>query len=440
MHRRKFFIASAAVAGSAAATSAHAADDNTPIRKTRLQTGYYGTQYYDENEQKELIDVVQARSPFRWYGPGKQPPSKVLSFEREFASRMRVPHALAVTSGTAALQTAMAALGIGPGDEVILPAWTWYSCYNAIVLAGALPVFAEIDESLNLDPTDLEGKITPQTKAILAVHHLGASCDMDGILSVAGSRKIKLLEDCAQSMGATYKGRPVGTMGDIGIYSMQINKTITSGEGGAVVTHNPELFERAARFHDLGLLRPPHEQAIGGAKLSPFAGSQFRMSEFTGGVLRAQLRKLDQIVGSLRENARRVREGVRDLTGLRFRPLADADGELGSAVYFTFRSKDSRNRFLKAMSAENVPASAPSGSVVLPLQPYIAQKTTVHPAWPSFSSERGRSIAYGPECCPRTIAILDRCAGVTIGPKNSRGDTDDIIAAIRKVYPAVARK
>jgi dTDP-4-amino-4,6-dideoxygalactose transaminase len=329
-------------------------------------------------------------------------------------------------------------LEIGPGDEVILPAWTWYSCYNAIVLAGALPVFAEIDDSLNLDPADLEDKISARTKAIMVVHILGGACDMDRILAIARARQIRVLEDCAQSVGASYKGHPVGSLGDIGIYSFQINKTITSGEGGAVVTHDPVLFERASRYHDLGLLRPPHAVALGGGRLGAFAGSQFRMSEFTGGVLLAQLPRLDEIVTALRAAARRIHQGIRDLPGIRLRPLADADGEVGSNVFLTFADREQRDRFKAAMTAENVPAHAPGASEILPIQPHIEQKRTVHPAWPSFTLGRGASIRYGASCCPRTIAVLDRTAGIALGPKFTPADTDDIVAAIRKVYPEVA--
>src|SRR5579859_6803789 len=251
MDRRTFLAASAAAVG-----AARAADEGySPVRTTALRPGFTGTLYYDDQEQRALTDVVQSRSPFRWYGPGDKAPAKVLSFETEFARRMGVRHALAVTSGTAALQTALAALGIGPGDEVILPAWTWHSCFAAIVLAGALPVFAEIDESFNIDPADIERKITPQTKLIMAVHLQGNPAAMDRVLEIAKRHRIRVLEDCAQSLGASYKGRPVGSLGDIGIYSMQINKTITSGEGGAVVTNDPVMFERASRYHDLGSLR-----------------------------------------------------------------------------------------------------------------------------------------------------------------------------------------
>jgi len=147
---------------------------------------------------------------------------------------------LAVTSGTAALHTAMAALEVGPGDEVILPAWTWYSCYNTAIQAGALPVFAEIDESFNIDPKAIEPLITPQTKVIMAVHLQGNPADMDPILAIARKHGVKVLEDGSQSVGASYK-KPLGSMGDIGIYSLQQSKTITAGEGGALVTTDAGL-------------------------------------------------------------------------------------------------------------------------------------------------------------------------------------------------------
>jgi 8-amino-3,8-dideoxy-alpha-D-manno-octulosonate transaminase len=437
VNRRHFIAAASATTFAAGATRAIAAEGEAPVRSQPLRAGYWGTEYYDEQEQQQLADVFNARSPFRWYGT--ETPQKVATFEKEFAERMQTRFALAVTSGTAALQCAVNALEIGPGDEVILPAWTWHSCYAAIVLAGALPVFAEIDESFNIDPDDIEHRITPQTKAIMAVHLQGNPCDMDRILAIARKHKLRVLEDGAQSVGATYKGRRVGSMGDIGIYSLQLNKTITAGEGGAVVTSDPVLFERAARFHDVGMFRPVHAKLAGEERLTPFVGTNFRMNEFSGGVLLAQIRKLDRIIGDVRANTRRVYEGIRDLPGIRLRRLPDPEGELGTGVYIDLRTKAQRDRFMAAMKAENVPASPPSGSAILPVQPYIERKATVHPAWPSFTSERGRAIRYGAESCPRTLDILGRFAGVLMDPKFTKRDTGDVIAAIRKVYPAIVK-
>jgi 8-amino-3,8-dideoxy-alpha-D-manno-octulosonate transaminase len=304
-------------------------------------------------------------------------------------------------------------------------------------MLGALPVLGESDESFNLDPVDLESKFTPQTKVIMVVHTLGSPADLDAIMSIARRHGVKVLEDCAQSLGGSYKGRPLGSIGDVGIYSFQIAKTISSGEGGGLVTSDPLLFERAARYHDLGLLRPPHQAILGSASLPGMIGNQYRMSEFTGGVLLAQLRKLDMIVAKFRGHARRVYEGIAGLPDLRLRHRSDPEGDIGSHVWIGFPSRDHRDRFLKGMSAENVPAMPPLEVALVGLQPAVEQKLTAHPDWPSFTSSRGREIKYGAECCPRTIAIHRRFAGVALDPKFTRRDADDIVAAIRKVYPVV---
>jgi len=265
----------------------------------------------------------------------------------------------------------------------------------------------------------------------MAVHLQGTPADMDPILAIARKHGLKVLEDSSQSVGATYKGRPLGSMGDIGIYSLQQSKTITAGEGGAVVTSDPYLFERAFRFHDVTFRRGMP------AKLHFMPGLNYRMNEFTGGVLLAQLRKLDTIIGDVRRNARRVYAGIRDLPGTHLRRLPDPQGELGTGIFLGFKTKEDRQRYAEAMKAEGVPVSGPAGSVILPTVPEIEQKVTVTPRWPSFASDRGKSIRYGPECCPRTIDILSRFAGVMMSPKYTERDTTDAVTAIRKVYPAI---
>jgi 8-amino-3,8-dideoxy-alpha-D-manno-octulosonate transaminase len=397
----------------------------SPVQRPR----HWGPLYYDEAERVQLNDVLESRNPFRWYAAQ----SKVRQFEQEFAARMQTKHALAVTSGTAALQVALAALEIGPGDEVILPAWTWHSCFNTIVLAGALPVIAEIDETFNIDPDDIERHITPQTRAIMAVHLQGNPCRIDRVLEIARKHKLRVIEDCAQSVGGSFRGKPLGALGDVGIYSLQQNKTITAGEGGAVVMNDAGMFERAARFHDMGMVRPAH----GTGSLEPFIGTNYRMNEFTGGVLLAQIRKIDRIIGDTRARAQRLYDGVRDLPGIEFRKLPDPKGDIGAAVFIGFANKDQREAFIAGMKAEGVVAQGPGGSVVLPLVPQIMKKKTLHPAWPSFNTPRGKAIHYGPETCPKTIAILNRFGGVPIDPKWTKEETDRVVAAMRKVYGAV---
>lgn len=433
VNRRAFLAASAAAAAMPSQASAQqlAANGGTPVRTRPLTGPNWGPQYYDDQERHHLEDVLESRNPFRWNNPPSK--SKVFLFEDTFAARMQRKYALAVTSGTAALHVAMAALEVGPGDEVIIPAWTWYSCYNTIIQAGALPVFAEIDESFNLDPADIEHRITPQTKVIMAVHLQGNPAAMDPIMAIARKHNLKVLEDCSQSVGASYKGRPLGSIGDIGIYSLQQSKTITAGEGGAVVTDDPYLFERATRFHDVSVRRDFP------AKLKWMPGLNYRMNEFTGGVLLAQIRKLDTIIGAVRTNARRVYDGVRDLPSVRFRQLPDPEGELGTGIFIGFKTREDRQRYGELMRAENVPVSGPAGSVVLPVVPEIEAKVTVTPNWPSFSTARGKAIRYGKECCPRTIDILSRYAGVMMNPKYTPQDTTDAVTAMRKVYPAVVK-
>lgn len=410
-----------------------AIEGGEPVRKSMLSSRPYGPQFYDDVEKNELIEVLQSRNPFRWWHGN----SKVLQFEQAYAKHIGVKHALGVTSGTTALLTAMAALEIGPGDEVILPAWTWYADYDVIVLAGALPVFVEIDESFNIDPSAIEEKITPQTKAIIAVHLQGTPADMDPIMDIARKHGIRVVEDCAQCCGGKYKGKYVGAIGDIGINSFQLSKTITSGEGGAVTTNDDTLFERAVRFHDVGSIRSPYTELLKGGMLSGFASCNFRMNEFTGAVLKGQLQKLETICSRLRRNARIVREGIADLPGIRLRKTPDPEGDLGVGVFIDCGNRQRRDFFLRALRAEGIAASGPSGSVILPADPRIERKATIHPDWPSFNSPRGREITYGAASCPRTIDIIGRFGGVLMDPNFSDEDLADIIRAIRKVYLAM---
>ncbi len=423
-----------------AAPAGLALDGGTPVRAVPLRARHFGPLYYDESEWTFLKEVWQTRSPFRFWNFENQLPDKVATLEREFAQKMGVKYALAVNSGTTALEAALAALEIGPGDEVIVPAWTWHSCFHAVVRHGALAVCAEIDESFNLDPARVEAAISPRTKVMMIVHLQGNPADMDRLLPIARKRGLKVLEDVSQAVGASYKGRRLGSMGDIAAASLQVNKTISAGEGGMVYTNDPLLFERAVRFHDVGTLRRVHEDWLGKGSLEGVPGSNFRMTEFTGAVLLSQVRKLDRIVGDIRAVARRVYEGIADLPGLKTRLLPDPAGELGVGVYLDLGTKEARDLFLKAMRAENVPASPPSGSVVLPVQPYAEKKLTVHPEWPTYKVGRGPDIRYGAASCPRTIDVLNRFGGVLLDPKFSEADTRDIVSAIRKVHPQVAGK
>lgn len=401
-----------------------------------IDPGYVGPQFFDKREEEALREVLESGSPFRYWGPGR--PEKVLRFEEAFAKYMGARFALAVTSGTAALDCAVAGLGIGPGDEVIVPAYTWWSDYTCVVHAGALPVFADIDRTFNLDPADFERKITPRTKAVIAVHLLGGPCDMDPIMEVARKHKVMVLEDCAQCVGGSYHGKKLGSIGDVGIYSFQINKMITSGEGGAVVSNDPLIYERAARFHDMGSMRDVFLKRIGSSRVQEFAGENFRMNEFTGAVLGAQLTKLDAMIAQLRANAEVVYDGVRKIAGIRLRHQPDPQGDIGYGVYFEVKDKAARNRCIGELSKRKVPASTLTGSVLLPIEESVINKRARHADWPSFNSPEGKAIQYGPDTCRQTLDIFDRFVQVRIGAKYTQRINDHIIDAIRQVHSLVA--
>ena len=205
-----------------------------------------GAYLFGEEEKKELLDVMESGYLFR-YGVESDPKfkHKVVNFEREFAKLIGVKHAVAMSSGTGAIMCCLAGLGIGKGDEVIVPGYTFIASLSAILLMNATPVLAEIDESLTIDPNDIEKRITPRTKAIMPVHMLGNPADMDRIMAIAKKHNLFVIEDCCQAAGAVYKGKHVGTIGHIGAFSLNVFKTFTAGDGGIVTTNNDDYYELA---------------------------------------------------------------------------------------------------------------------------------------------------------------------------------------------------
>ncbi|RLG98512.1 glutamine--scyllo-inositol aminotransferase, partial [Candidatus Bathyarchaeota archaeon] len=206
-----------------------AIEGGKPVREKPLRGGWPGAMMIGEEEKKAVLEVLESKSLFRYYGPN--PKYKVAQFEKEFAEFIGTRYALAVTSGTAALNVGIAALEVGPGDEVIVPAITFIASAGAVACQRAVPIFAEVDYSLGLDPEDVEKKITERTKAIMPVHLQGVPCRMDELMEIAEKHGLKVIEDCAQAAGAKYKGRRVGSIGDVGAFSLQLNKLITCGDG-----------------------------------------------------------------------------------------------------------------------------------------------------------------------------------------------------------------
>ena len=401
----------------------------------RISPGFFAPQYYGSEEIEALVDVVNSGCPFRFYGPGQ--PDKTNNFEEEYRKYMGAKYGLALTSGTAALDCAMVGVEVGPGDEVIVPAYTWWSDYTCVVNAGALPVFADIDESINMDPKDFERKITPRTKAVIPVHLLGGPADLEPIMEIAKKKGIAVVEDAAQCVGGSYNGKKLGSMGDIGIYSFQLCKMISSGDGGALVSNDPIVFERAVRFHNMGGLRSHFEKKLGEPKVPQFAGKNFRMNEFTGAVLGAQLPKLDEMISGLRSSWQMVYDEVRHLPGLQFRKQPDPKGDIGYGVFFLVENKPARDRCIKELQSRGIPAGTLSGSILLPVAESVMNKRTQHPKWPSFNTPEGKAIQYGPDSCRQTLDLYDRFVQVRLGPKYTENMNKRIIAAIKEVHPMV---
>ncbi len=284
----------------------------------------------------------------------------------------------------------------------------------------------------------MAAKITPRTKAVIVVHYQGAAADMDHIMAIAHAHSLQVVEDCAQACGATYKSKKVGSLADVACFSFQQNKILCTGEGGLVLTNSPLVFERAARYHDLGQLRPVFAaQLSAGPRVAPFSGCQFRMNELTGAVALAQLRKLDAaVIDVTRAYSRRLRtELAASCPGLSMRQVADPDGDAGIAFYMDLETPARGSWFKKALAAEGIRVGPSSACRNLLHDPIITGKTMAHPALPPFGPGwPGHDVTYAAECCPNTDNILNSLVCVAVSPSYQERDIDDIAAAISKVW------
>ena len=291
-----------------------------------------GFEIFGEAERKEVQDVLDTGVLFRYgFDQARKGHWKAKTFEREFSERLTVSHCLLCSSGTAAVATALAATGVGAGDEVIIPPFTFVATFEAVLAAGAIPVFAEIDETLCLDPASIAQKITPRTKAVMPVHMCGAMARIDEIKSLCDQKGLVLIEDACQSVGATFNGQSVGTFGQIGCFSFDSVKTITCGEGGAIVTDDRAIYTLADAYSDHG---HDHIGNDRGLEKHPILGTNLRISELNAAVGLAQLRKLDEILDRQRRHKAIIREALEAFPQITFRKIPDAAGD--SATFLTF--------------------------------------------------------------------------------------------------------
>jgi dTDP-4-amino-4,6-dideoxygalactose transaminase len=374
-----------------------------------------------EEELEALRRVIESKNLFRYYGVGEGP-GEVAAFEREFAEYMGVEHALCLNAGSSALICALVGAGVGEGDEVIVPAYTWNATPNAVLACRAVPVLAEIDESLTLDPEDVERRITPRTRAIVPVHMRGAPAAMDALVAVAERHGLVLVEDVCQAAGASFRGRRLGTFGDAGAFSLQFNKIITTGEGGVLITGREDLYDLALDVHDCA------NSVRRGVGLPKFPGFNFRASELTGAMARVQLARLDGLLERMRANHARLATQVEGLSGLTLRRPNDEDGDAGIALVAFAEDAERARDAVAALNAEGV----------LAMRIYDPDTPDLHvyPYWAPVLEAIEAAGRAAPDC-PRTLDLLERSIHVDVSPLCDEQDLDEIAFAFEKVAKQV---
>jgi dTDP-4-amino-4,6-dideoxygalactose transaminase len=370
-----------------------------------------GLDLYGEEELAELADVIRARRVSR-YGPDDATfPAKVRTLEEEVCRLAGVRFALAVNSGSSALLLAQAALGVGPGDEVIVPGFTFVASISSIVYSGARPVLAEIDESFDLDPRDVESRITPRTRAIIAVHMLGSPARLNELRDIASRHGIALIEDAAQAFGATYEGRWLGSIGNVGVYSFNEYKTITCGDGGMLVTDDEAIYRHAFAMHDQGHSPYRKDVEIGNR---PFLGLNFRMTELQGAVLLAQVRRIDRIRDHLRANRDIVHDIIGEVRGIEFRTLPDPEGDIGTYVVVIFPDVATANAVTAELGSRTL---ATSGWHVYTQMEHVLTGRTISGRGCPFDCTCTDPSApnYSAGMLPNTDRLLERSMAFSIG-------------------------
>jgi len=370
-------------------------------------------------------------------------------FAAEFALRMQVPYAVPVNSATTGLSVALAACGIGPGDEVILPAISYTASASAVLLFNSIPVFVDVDpDTFCMSPQAIEAAISPRTRAILPVHLTGNVADMDAIIAIARRHNLKVIEDAAQAIGATWAGRPVGGIGDAGVFSFQQSKNIMTGEGGMITTHDPEIARRCRLIINHGEV--VFDERHGPADIANIIGCNFRLPELCAAVGRAQLRKLDSVNGWRSRNADVLREELSGVPGLRLPPSqrhgngpARDVPHLFVALHEAARMGLPRSTFVAALRSEGIPVGT---GYVRPLYmtPNFTQRTAFGTSgcpWTCQNGGSGSRQTYAKGMAPVAERLLDEefLWFYHIAYASTEDDMRDIGRAVRKVVAARAQ-
>jgi len=423
-----------------------AIEGGTPVRTEPLPLEFPGVHYMGEEEIEAATRLLKARSPFRYYGINLQ--GEAAAFETEFARYLGVNYAVAVSSGTGALHVAMAALGVGPGQEIILPAYLWVSVVAAVVNLGAIPVLADIDDTFCLDPAAVERCITAKTRGIVMVHMSGAPGNVQAVRRIADARGLFLLEDCAQCAGGSVDGRKVGSFGKLGIFSFQMNKNMTAGEGGCVVTNDRELYRKAFAYHDLGYPRDELGRLVFDEPQMRFWGKGYRLDELRAALLRVQLKKLPATIAAMRRSKYRIRQAIEQFPQVRLRRIQDPAGDTGCFLITTYPDPEVAKKVNEALRAEGIVTYPQGVSNVLMtgwgLHIYYNNASLVARAgvdgrgfpW-TLAENAGLARDYGKGACPVADSLFERSILIAIPSCLTQRDEDDIIRAFQKVLRAL---
>ena len=430
--------------GNATADLEKLAINGGPKIRTRPEVPMFpGGLEVGEREAEAVKRVIDSKRLIRFYGPDDPDDpgtSEVEELEKEFATRIGTEYALGLTSCTASLICGLAALEVGPGDEVIIPAYTFVASASAVLAVGAIPIIAEIDDTLTLDPESVRERISPYTRAIMPVHMRGMPSQMDEILAIAKESDLAVIEDVAQAGGAGYKGKAVGSLGDVGCFSLQMHKIITTGEGGVLVTDDPELMFRAKCFHDSasewrGAAWQDPDPTIRDSFVA-FPGMNFRMNELIGAVGRVQLDRLDGLLERMRTYKRQLALAVEETGRVQLRRVTD-DQEAGTQLAFFAETPQLARSVAAALTAEGV-----EGKVL-----YLEDELDwhVYTWWRDIMAKRSwnrqgypfnmaqREIEYSADMCPRSLDLLSRAVLVNVPPQMTPEDAEETAEALQKV-------
>ncbi len=394
-----------------------------------------GFEVFGDEEKKEILDVLDTGVLFRYEFPEqRRGVYKVRTFEENFARYCGVGYAQAVTSGTAALKVGLTALGVGPGDEVITQCFTFVATWEAIFDVGAVPVFAEVDETLNMDPADLEKKITSRTKAIVPVHMLGAQARIREIKAIADKHGIPVLEDTAQAAGGSLDGKRLGTFGACGTFSFDAVKTMTTGEGGMIITDDEKLWRNMSEYHDHGHDHVPNPGTRGGEGRN-FIGFNFRMMELQGAIGLAQLAKLDDMISRQKKNKAALKEAIGKIKDVSFRTILDETGDTATFIAF-FLPDGERAKAVNALLKENGAGAIAFGSNTWHFYPkwehLLAGSTLNTSGWPFTGPDGKRRVIYDKDALPASAALMDRLLVYQVPVKLTEERLAQMVAALEK--------